>query len=93
MHKVKTDGYENLGAFLARLSGIACTMPLARVLQLTGGVLPTAATSAAWWSEPEGWEASAGSGVCRSAGWRVEKVHMPTGLIRFSRTVEESGII
>ena len=51
VHKVKTDGYENLDAFLARLSGIACTIPLDRVLQLIGGLLPTAAD---WWSEPEG---------------------------------------
>ena len=37
---------------------------------------------ARWWTDPERWRAWPASGVCRTAGWRLESVHASARLVR-----------
>ena len=79
------DGLEALRAYLRGLVGGSCTLPFERMRELTGRRLPEAATSAAWWSDPDGWPAWPASGACRTAGWRLQSVHAAEHLVRLER--------
>ena len=79
------DGLDKLRAYLAGVAGGSCTLPFDRLRELTGRVLPEGARSAGWWTDPEGWDAWPASGVCRSAGWRLESVHGSARLVRLER--------
>ena len=85
------DGLEKLRAYLGGLAGSSCTLPFERIRELTGRVLPEAAASCAWWTDPDGWRAWPASGVCRSAGWRLHSVHASARLVRLERIAANSG--
>ena len=82
---MENDGLDKLRAYLGGLAGGSCTLPFERMRELTGRRLPEAATSLAWWSEPEGWPAWPAAEVCGTAGWRLESVHAAARLIRLER--------
>ena len=84
-HPMEHDGLEKLRAYLAGIAGGSCTLPFERLRELTGRGLPDAATSSAWWTDPEGGHAWPASSVCRSAGWRLESVHGSARLVRLER--------
>ena len=83
------DELRKLRAYLGELAGRSCTLPFERMRELTGRELPEAATSSAWWTDPDGWDAWPGSRVCRSAGWRLGSVHAQARLVRLERIGEE----
>ena len=85
------EGLEKLRAYLGRLAGGSCTLPFERMRELTGRVLPEAAASSAWWSDPDGWHAWPASCVCRSAGWRLESGHAAARLVRLERIGGETS--
>ncbi len=85
------DGLKKLRAYLGELAGGSCTLPLERLRELTGRELPEAATSSAWWTDPDGWQAWPGSRVCRSAGWRLESVHAEARLVRLERIGKDNA--
>ena len=82
---MKHDGLEKLRAYLAGIEGGYCTLPFERLRELTGGGLPEAAASSEWWTDPEGWPAWPASGVCRTAGWRLESARATERLLRLER--------
>ena len=84
--RMEHDGHEKLRAYLAGIAGSSCTLPFDRLRELTGRVLPEEASSSAWWTDPEGWDAWPASGVCRGEGWRLESVHASARLVRLART-------
>ena len=79
------DGFEKLRAYLGGLVGGSCTLPFERIRELTGRVLPEAATSSAWWTDPDGWHAWPASSVCGTAGWQFHSVHASARLVRLER--------
>ena len=85
------DGLEKLRAYLDRVTGGSCTLPFARMRELTGRRLPEAATSSAWWTDPDGWYAWPASRACRTAGWRLESVHAKPRLARLERIGEDTA--
>lgn len=82
---------EALGGFLARLAGRSCVLPFQRVQELAGGGLPEAAMSVAWWTDVEGWPASAAAPACLSAGWRLDSVTNSARFVRFVRVGGDAG--
>ena len=88
---MEDDGFERLRAYLAGIAGASCTMPLDRMRELTGRVLPEGAASPGWWADPDGWHASPASGVCLCAGWRLESVHGSARLVRLERIGGNAG--
>ena len=87
---VASDSIQHLVAYLAAVPGNACTFPVERIRELTGATLPDAAMSVAWWADRAGWHASPASRACLSAGWRLQSVHAAAGLVRFTRTGDDS---
>lgn len=84
---VESDGYQPLAvaAYLARVTGVSCTLPVERVHDLTGGEFRVAAESDVWWTDAAGWRASAAARACSAAGWRLESVHTREEFVRFTR--------
>ncbi|MCY3597622.1 MAG: hypothetical protein OXG71_09355 [Rhodospirillales bacterium] len=85
------DGLEKLCAYLGGLAGGSCTLSFERMRELTGRLLPDAATSTGWWTDPDGWDAWPASRACRSAGWRLESVQAAARLVRLERIGEETA--
>lgn len=85
------DGVEKLRAYLGGLAGGSCTLPFERMRELTGRVLPEAAASSAWWTDPDGWPAWPASRAFWRAGWRLESVHAAARLVRLERIAETAG--
>ena len=81
----RLDGCQPLAAYLARVTGASCTLPVERVQDLTGGEFRIAGESDEWWADAAGWGASAAARACLAAGWRLESVHAREGLVRFTR--------
>ena len=75
------DEHEKLSDCLGGLAGGGCTLPFERMRDLTGGVLPEAAASSAWWADPDEWQAWPGTRAWASAGWRVESEHAGARLV------------
>ncbi|MCY3814401.1 MAG: hypothetical protein OXH15_21695 [Gammaproteobacteria bacterium] len=86
------DGLKKLSDYLDGLVGGTCALPFERMRELTGRVLPEAAASSAWWTDPDGWQAWPGSHACASAGWRVESVHAAARLVRLERLAGDAPV-
>ena len=82
---------EKLRAYLGGLAGGSCTLPFERMRELTGRVLPEAASASGWWTDPAGWPAWPASHACRCAGWRLESVHAAARLVRLERMAGETA--
>lgn len=79
------DGLKKLSDYLDGVVGSSCTLLFERMRELTGRVLPEAASGSAWWTDPDGWPAWPGSRACASAGWQLESVHASARLVRLER--------
>lgn len=58
---MELDGLEKLRAYLGGLAGGSYTLSFERIRELTGRVLPDAARSSVWWTDPDGWDAWPGA--------------------------------
>ena len=88
--RMEHDGLDKLRAYLAGLAGGSCTLPFERMRELIGRGLPEAATSPAWWTDPDGWHTWPASGACRTAGWRLESNHAGARLVRLERIRDDT---
>ena len=81
---MEPDADQFLAAYLSKVRGVSCVLPIGRVRELTGAALPP--VTAAWWTDANGWSASPAPRACQAAGWRLESLRIGSELVRFMRT-------
>ena len=80
--RVEPDADQLLAAYLSKVCGVSCVLPLERLRELTGMWLPPATPKlATWWTDSEGWCASPAASACEAAGWRLESVQASAQLV------------